>query len=142
MRWISLAALVVFLLLSAYSFSMYERYYPSITGFSKNPQMYDGRIIEAEGRIYQSDGRYFLETTSNIPVEIVSDKEIEVPKLGSGVVVGRLRGDGTLQVEDIHIEDYHDFKYAVSIAAFLVFLAFFFRAWRISLRGFAVRKRA
>lgn len=130
----------LFLGLCTYVFLNYERYYPLITGFSQDPSSYEGRVIELEGKIVEREGRYYIASTSNIPVEIKYDWSKEgSSKPGSAVILGVLHKEGIIEVLGIHPRKHHMVKYYVSGLGIIIFLFIFFKEWRVSLKGFKER---
>jgi len=127
-------------MLCTYTFINYDDHYPSIKGFSENPALYEGRIIEMEGRIIEKNNEYYILSTSNIPVRLRYDWSRWTPsESGTVALIGIMHRDFSIEVIDREPERDHMIKYYVSIIGFIIFLFIFLKDWRITLKGFKER---
>ena len=118
----------------------YEDHYPTLTSFLRDSRAYEGKLMMIEGRIIERGGNHYVVSTSNIPVRIVYEQsEFEDLRSPAVAVLGELTGDGGIKVFEVHHEKFLTIRYYVSFIVFIMFLFFFFKEWKLTLRGFSER---
>ena len=98
--------------------------------------------IERESQIFgdvinvSDDYFYFHTGFSDIRIESANMPLIIKAKYGETVVHARRLKNGDIIGIDYHNYDYNYLLYFLSFIAFIIFLAIFFKEWKITLRGF------
>ena len=56
--------------------------------------------------------------------------------MGETALYANFRGDGTIEMIDYHNYNYNHILYIISLIAIVLFLALFFREWKLASGGF------
>ncbi len=133
----SLIGIIGLVLLSIYSLTQYNDYYPSAKDLNENPEKYHGILTEQYGRIKElnEDSFVLLLGDSEILVKFNNEK-IRMPIQGTISILGIYNKEGFIELKDIHYFDYNNTKYLASIIGLIMFLFIFFREWKLTSRGF------
>tara|TARA_Y100000310_G_scaffold202322_1_gene202456 strand:- start:474 stop:893 length:420 start_codon:yes stop_codon:yes gene_type:complete len=131
----SFIGIIGLVLLSIFSLTQYDNYYPSIKDLNENPERYDQLLTEQYGRIkeFREDGFILLSGNEEI---LVKTKNIRNPIQGSLSILGTFHKEGFIELNNIHYFDYNNSKYVVSVIGLIIFLFIFFKEWKITSRGF------
>ena len=131
----SFIGMVGLILLSMFSLTQYNDYYPSVKDFNENPEKYDQLLTEQYGRIkeFREEGFILLLGDEEI---LVKSKSIRKPIQGTLSILGTFHKEGFIELHDFHYFDYNNSKYVISIIGLIMFLFIFFKEWKITSRGF------
>ena len=98
--------------------------------------------VETEGQLFgtivniSKDNFYLDEGSSNLRIESLNMLQIRKARYGETVVHVIYKKNGVIEGIDYHNYDYNHLLYLLSLIAFVIFLAIFFKEWRLTLRGF------
>ncbi len=123
------------ILMSIFSLTNYNNYYPSIKDLNENPSRYDGILTEQYGLIKEIKEDSFILVSGDSRI-LVKANNIREPTQGSVNILGVFNKESFIELKNIHYSDYNNTKYLVSIMGLIMFLFIFFREWRITFRGF------
>lgn len=122
-------------LLSIFSLTNYNNYYPSIKDLNENPERYNKILTEQYGLIEEIKEDSFILVSGDSKI-LVKANNIRKPIQGSVNILGVFNKDGFIELEDIHYSDYNNTKYLASIIGLLLFLFIFLKEWKITSGGF------
>ncbi|MBI2663179.1 hypothetical protein HYX15_01465 [Candidatus Woesearchaeota archaeon] len=123
------------ILMSIFSLTQYNNYFPAIKDLEKYPEKYDGVLTEQYGKIEEIREDGFILALGNEKI-FVKSANVRKPIYGTVSVVGIFHKEGFIELKDIHYFDYNTTKYVISIIGLIIFLVIFFKEWKITSRGF------
>jgi len=132
---IYIMAAIILASLMYYSYSEHDKYYPSLADFLKDPAKYDGIATEHQSNIFNvTDDSFMLRSGSSFVT--VKYPDVRYPKYGTLNFMGYYRKEGYIEATRIKYNDYNYGKYLMSFIGLFLFLAMFFREWKLTMRGF------
>ena len=107
----------------------------TISNYLGSPEKYDGYKMEIMVRVVNISLGHFVFNIGSKDLKI-SGSGIKKPVLGETALYANFRGDGTIEMIDYHNYNYNHILYIISLIAIVLFLALFFREWKLASGGF------
>jgi len=99
--------------------------------FKADPLKYEGEIFQVTGKVgVVVDGKFYFDDK-----HLIIGSDVEAAK-GGVTKLKLLVKDSKLYLLDYHNHDYLNFEIGLSVFALLIALVYFFREWKVTLRGF------
>ena len=130
-----LAAAVLILIMS-YSYTNYDKHYPSLSSFKSNETALDGVRAENCGNAEDLNSEGFTISGGQEKIKVIY-KDARYPVYGSVCVLGTYNKEGYIDAESVRYNDYIFLKYIISGFAFFYLVYIFSKEWKFSKkRGF------
>ena len=118
------------------SYTHFNRLFPSVREFKKNPEKYNNIEIEKVGRIKDITEDYFIFIVGKTELEVKANSHKITPvKNGLVIVHGLYKKEGHIELLDVHYSPNHYIKYIISFMALVFTVFYLLKEWKITKRG-------